>query len=92
MSNVGQPERAMQSRVDALFRDGLGYGYLGDWTERDGSCNIEDSLLTGWLRPEDLEHWRILRRKWRSWQRVPMRTTWVPSRPGRPTTDEHEAS
>ncbi len=62
MSNVGQPERAMQSRVDALFRDELGYGYLGDWTERDGSCNIEDSLLTGWLRPEDLEHWRILRR------------------------------
>jgi hypothetical protein len=29
---VGQPERATQSRVIALFRDELGYRYLGDWT------------------------------------------------------------
>ena len=49
MSTVGQPERATQNRVIALFRDELGYRYLGDWTDRDGNSNIEDGLLSAWL-------------------------------------------
>ncbi|MBU2693134.1 MAG: HsdR family type I site-specific deoxyribonuclease, partial [Candidatus Eisenbacteria bacterium] len=49
MNTVGQPERATQNRIIALFRDELGYRYLGDWTDRDGNSNIEESLLTAWL-------------------------------------------
>ena len=49
MSTIGQPERATQNRVIALFRDELGYRYLGDWTDRDGNSNIEEGLLTAYL-------------------------------------------
>lgn len=37
MSNVGQIERKAQCRVVALFRDTLGYEYLGDWARREGT-------------------------------------------------------
>jgi len=49
MTTVGQPERATQNRVIALFRDELGYRHLGDWTERAGNSNIEEGLLSAWL-------------------------------------------
>jgi type I restriction enzyme, R subunit len=49
MSTVGQPERATQNRVLALFRDELGYRTLGDWTDRVGNSNIEEGLLSDWL-------------------------------------------
>lgn len=49
MDIVGQPERATQNRVLALFRNELGYRYLGDWTDRDGNGNIEEGLLSAWL-------------------------------------------
>jgi type I restriction enzyme R subunit len=49
MSAVGQLERATQNRVIALFRDELGYRYLGDWTDRDGNSNIEEEPLSAWL-------------------------------------------
>ena len=49
MTSVGQPERATQDRVIALFRDQLDYRYVGDWTDRDGNSNIEDGLLSAWL-------------------------------------------
>jgi len=49
MPDIGQPERATQNRVIALFRDELNYRYLGDWTDRTGNSNIEDGLLTAWL-------------------------------------------
>lgn len=49
MNTVGQPERATQNRVIALFRDELSYRYLGDWTDRDGNSNIESALLTSYL-------------------------------------------
>jgi type I restriction enzyme R subunit len=46
---IGQSERATQNRVIALFRDELGYRYLGDWTDRDDNSNIEEELLTAYL-------------------------------------------
>jgi hypothetical protein len=49
MNTVGQPERATKHRVIALFRDELGYRYLGDWTHRDGNSNVEEGLLSAWL-------------------------------------------
>ncbi|MEK6634224.1 MAG: HsdR family type I site-specific deoxyribonuclease, partial [Nitrospirota bacterium] len=49
MNGVGQPERATQNRVIALFCDELGYRYLGDWTDREGNSNIEEGLLTAYL-------------------------------------------
>jgi type I restriction enzyme R subunit len=49
MSGIGQPERATQNRVIALFRDELGYRYLGDWSDRVGNSNIEEALLTAYL-------------------------------------------
>jgi len=49
MHGIGQPERATQNRVVALFRDELDYRYLGDWADRDGNSNIEEGLLTSYL-------------------------------------------
>jgi type I restriction enzyme R subunit len=49
MSFVGQPERATQNRVIALFRDELGYRYLDDWSDREGNSNVEDVILSKWL-------------------------------------------
>ena len=49
MSSVGQPERATQDRVIALFRKQLDYRYADDWTDRDGNSNIEEHLLSAWL-------------------------------------------
>jgi type I restriction enzyme R subunit len=49
VNGIGQPERATQNRVIALFRDELRYRYLGDWTDRDGNSNIETHLLTPFL-------------------------------------------
>jgi type I restriction enzyme R subunit len=49
MSFIGQPERETQNRVIALFRDELGYRYLGDWSDRYGNSNIEEELLGVYL-------------------------------------------
>jgi type I restriction enzyme, R subunit len=50
MNNIGQPERATQNRVIALFREELGYRYLGDWTDRVGNSNIDEGLLDAYLK------------------------------------------
>ncbi len=48
MSFAPTSERATQNRVIALFRDELGYRYLGNRSDRDNS-NIDEGLLTSWL-------------------------------------------
>ena len=50
MGSIGQPERATQNRIVALFRDELGYRYLGDWRDRAGNSNMEEAELTAYLQ------------------------------------------
>ena len=45
MSIVGQIERKTQDQVVELFRDQLGYEYLGNWESRDGNSHVEEQLL-----------------------------------------------
>jgi type I restriction enzyme R subunit len=45
---IGKAERATQDRVIALFRDELGYRYLGDWAER-ANRHIDEGLVRDWL-------------------------------------------
>jgi type I restriction enzyme, R subunit len=49
VSTVGLPERTTQDRVVTLFRDELGYRYLGDWRDRDDNSNVDDAVLSAWL-------------------------------------------
>jgi hypothetical protein len=49
MNTIGQPERATQNRVLALFRAELGYRYLDNWTDCDGNSNVEEEILSEWL-------------------------------------------
>jgi type I restriction enzyme, R subunit len=46
---VGQLERKTQNRIVALFRDRLGYEYLGNWEEREGNSKIEEQYLRAFL-------------------------------------------
>lgn len=50
MSTVGQVEKKTQARIVELFRDQLGYAYLGNWLERKGNRNIEEDLLRSYLK------------------------------------------
>ena len=50
MSPVGQREKRTQHRVVKLFREQLGYDYLGDWTDRAGNRNIKQDDLRTFLR------------------------------------------
>ena len=47
---VGQREIQTQQRVLAFFRDALGYAYLGHWQDRESNANVEQALLTDWLK------------------------------------------
>ena len=50
MSKVGQREFQTQRRVVAFFRDALGYAYLAHWKDRADNGNVENALLTDWLK------------------------------------------
>ena len=47
--SIGQSERTTQNRVIKLFREELGYRYLGDWSDRDSNSNVEEKLLSDHL-------------------------------------------
>lgn len=49
MNKVGQIERATQNRVVKLFRDTLGYDYLGNWEDRENNSNVEVESLRTYL-------------------------------------------
>jgi len=53
MTDVGQIERKTQDRIVALFRDRLGYEYLGNWVEREGNNNIEVKYLRKYLENQN---------------------------------------
>src|SRR2546421_10155300 len=50
MSTVGQIEHATQNRVIKLFREQLGYTYLGNWEVRQDNGNIEERYLRPFLK------------------------------------------
>lgn len=52
MNTVGQHEKKTQERVIKLFRDTLGYEYLGNWIDRDGNRNVEPDLLRAFLKKQ----------------------------------------
>lgn len=47
---VGQLERKTQNRIVSLFRDRLGYDYLGNWEDRSDNSNIEEGYLRLFLQ------------------------------------------
>ena len=55
MGNVGQLERDTQNRVVTLFQNQLGYAYYGDWQDRVGNSNIEESYLRSWLKEQAVD-------------------------------------
>lgn len=61
MSDVGQIERKAQNRVVALFRDQLGYEYLGNWEYREHNANVETNLLTQNLKARGYDDNRVAR-------------------------------
>src|SRR3990167_6369823 len=48
-TKVGQLERKTQDRIVALFRDRLGYDYLGNFEEREENNNVEEVYLRSFL-------------------------------------------
>lgn len=50
MTDIGKPERATQNRVVKLFKDELGYEYLGNWEYGRDNSNIEEVFLTKYLQ------------------------------------------
>jgi type I restriction enzyme, R subunit len=61
MGTVGQIERTTQARVVALFRERLGYDYLGAWRDREGNASIEPGLLRSWLTRQGVDEVCITR-------------------------------
>jgi len=49
METVGQIERHTQNRVVKLFREQLGFEYLGNWEDRVNNSNIEEEFLKKYL-------------------------------------------
>jgi type I restriction enzyme R subunit len=43
-------ERITQDRIVKLFKEKLGYSYLGNWEEREDNSNIEEGLVKEYLK------------------------------------------
>jgi type I restriction enzyme R subunit len=56
MSTVGQIERATQQRVVKLFSETLGYDYLGNWSDRLGTRNVDMDLSTSFLKSQGYDN------------------------------------
>lgn len=61
MTTVGQIEKKTQQRVVRLFRELLGYDYLGDWLDRENNRNIEPDLLRAFLKNQGQDNSLISR-------------------------------
>lgn len=61
MSTVGQIEKKTQERVVKVFRDSLGYEYLGNWIDRVGNRNVDHGLLDGFLKRQGYDEALIVR-------------------------------
>jgi type I restriction enzyme R subunit len=59
--SVGQIEKKTQARVVKLFRETLGYDYLGNWVDRDGNRNIEPELLSSFLKKQGHDETLIIK-------------------------------
>lgn len=55
MKNVGHNEEITQQRVIKLFRNELGYRYLGNWIDRPDNGNIDEELLLKYLQKQGYE-------------------------------------
>src|SRR5215208_3029560 len=61
MPLIVKPERATQNRLIALFRNELKYRYLGDWRDRPNNSNIEEEILTDYLKSREYSDEQINR-------------------------------
>lgn len=61
MSTIGQNERETQNRIVSLFRDELGYTYLGNWRGRPNNSNIEEESATTYLKERGYSYGLITR-------------------------------
>ena len=52
MSNIGDIERITHNRVVALFKNQLGYNYLGHWQDRQGNSNIEEAEIKKYFKSQ----------------------------------------
>ena len=52
MSKVGSIEIVTQKRLLKVFENDLDYDYLGDWQDREGNSNVEEGILTDWLKSQ----------------------------------------
>lgn len=59
-SSVGQIEKRTQARVVALFRERLGYDYIGNLIVQDNR-NIAQDRLTAWLTKRGVSNTLIAR-------------------------------
>ena len=57
---VGQAEKKTQKRIVNLFKDRIGYYYLGNWEDRENS-NIEEEYLKKFLKKQGYEEGIIKR-------------------------------